>query len=95
MSSRVSSLPILLFSEDQVKMLRMSLRNIFIAQSPQGGFFLKEGDQWRKVSKNEWFIKIKAFVKNYLSSNNIPTPPEKIVSIAITFLYNQDISKRL
>lgn len=95
MSGRVSSFPFLMFHDEPVKVLRIILRECFIAETRNGPFYMKQDGFWTNVSKYIWFDRIYERIDKYCKSHNMAISDKKAISKAISFLYNENAHKRV
>lgn len=90
-----TSLPILLFPDNPIKVCRMLLRNFYVADRKQNSFFIKKDSLWVAVSNQEWYSSIQNTVNDYCNYYNWKAIDYETLTKAITFLFNDGICYRL
>lgn len=90
-----SSLPILLFPENPVKVCRMLLRNYFVADRHNSVYFIRKDDVWSSVPIKEWYEAIEVLVLEYGLYYGWGIVDPDVLARAIDYLYNDGICNRL
>lgn len=90
-----TSLPILLFSDNPIKVCRMLLRNFYVADRKHDLFFIKKDSLWISVSSQEWYLSIRNKVNEYCNYYNWKEIDYETLLKAISFLFNDGICYRL
>lgn len=92
-----SSVPYILFGEQQVKLLRIILRDRFAASLHGEQFFRRSCHQstWEICSTSEWYDGIKEYATSYMDKYTRDVPHESDIEMAIGYLFHRNIMNKI
>lgn len=90
-----TSLPLILFADNPVKILRIILRNMFVANKEKTLYFIHTDSIWISVSEKEWHEAIDKAIKAYCSYYMWEVPSKFHIDKAKVYLYNNSLCKRI
>lgn len=92
----MSSVPYILFNDQQVKLLRIILRDHFAADHHGSKFFMRKcrSQPWKPCTYSEWYDGIRRYAAQYMSRYS-DVVHESNINRAIRYLYHRNIMNKI